>query len=71
MGRKRKSKFPPELIKMPIQSYDIQGMGDIKSMIRDLVGDTIQGMLDGELINELGYEKNDADNKDTDNSRNG
>lgn len=71
MGRKRESKFPPELIKMLIQSYDIQGMGDIKSMIRDLVGDTIQGMLDGELTNELGYEKNDADNKDTDNSRNG
>lgn len=28
-------------------------------------------MLEGELTNELGYEKNDADNKDTDNSRNG
>ena len=71
MGRKRESKFPPELIKMLIQSYDIQGMGDIKSMIRDLVGDTLQGMLEGELTNELGYEKNDAENKETDNSRNG
>jgi len=71
MGRKRESKLPPEVIKMLIQSYDIQGMSDIKAMIRDLVGDTLQGMLEGELTNELGYEKNDADNKETDNSRNG
>lgn len=56
MGRKRESKLTPDLIKTLIQAYDIKGMDDIKSMIRDLVGDTLQGMLEGELTEELGYE---------------
>jgi len=40
-------------------------------MLKDLLGDTLQGMLEGELEDELGYSKYDYSNKDTDNSRNG
>lgn len=40
-------------------------------MIRDLVGDTLQSMLNSELDEHLGYEKYDTSNKETDNFRNG
>lgn len=64
-------KLSPELVKQLISDYDIKGMDDIKDMILDLVGDTLQGMLSAELDDHLGYEKYDTENKDTDNSRNG
>lgn len=67
----RKRKVPSELIKDLISIYDIKDASDIKSMIRDLVGDTLQGMLDSEMDEHLGYEKYDTANKETDNSRNG
>ncbi len=40
-------------------------------MLRDLLGDTLQGMLEAELDTELGYSKYDYSAKETDNSRNG
>lgn len=40
-------------------------------MLKDLMESTIEKMLKGELDNELGYEKYDTQNKETDNSRNG
>jgi len=40
-------------------------------MLKDLLGDTLQGMLEGEMEDELGYSKYDYSNKNTDNSRNG
>jgi putative transposase len=68
---RRVSKFPPGLIKELLGSYEIKDAGDIKSMIQDLVGETLQGMLDSELDDHLGYEKHDVSSKQTDNSRNG
>lgn len=67
----RKRKVPTELIKELLAAYEIKDTGDIKSMIRDLVGDTLQGMLDSEMDDHLGYEKYDTANKETSNSRNG
>ncbi len=40
-------------------------------MLKDLLGDTLQGLLEAEMDDELGYLKYDYANKDTDNSRNG
>ena len=40
-------------------------------MLKDLLGDTLQGMLEAEMDEKLGYSKYDYKNKDTDNSRNG
>lgn len=44
---------------------------DVQDMLKDLLGDTLQGLLESEMENELGYSKYDYANKDTDNSRNG
>ena len=40
-------------------------------MLKDLLGDTLQGMLEAEMDEKLGYTKYDYRNKDTDDSRNG
>ena len=40
-------------------------------MLRDLLGDTIQQMLEAEMDDHLGYSKYDCKNKQTDDSRNG
>lgn len=40
-------------------------------MVKDLLGDTLQGMLEAKMDQKLGYSKYDYQNKDTDDSRNG
>ena len=40
-------------------------------MLKDLMGSTIQRIFNSELDEELGYEKHDDQNKETDNFRNG
>lgn len=38
-------------------------------MLKDLLGETIQTMLEGEIEEELGYSKYNYDEKNTQNSR--
>jgi len=66
-----KKKLPNELLDQLIKEYNIKDTDDIKNMLKDLMGSTIQRMLNSELDDELGYEKYDVQNKETDNSRNG
>ena len=66
-----KKKLPNELLDQLIKEYNIKDTDDIKNMLKDLMGSTIQRMLNSELDDELGYEKYDVKNKETDNSRNG
>lgn len=40
-------------------------------MLKDLLGDTLQGMLEAEMDEHLGYSKYDYQNKETTDSRNG
>ena len=44
---------------------------DVNSVMRDMMSVLLEGFLDEELDQELGYSKYDYRNKDTDNSRNG
>ena len=44
---------------------------DVNSIMRDMMSVLVEGVLDEELNQELGYSKYDYRNKDTDNSRNG
>lgn len=44
---------------------------DIQDMLKDLLGDTLQGMLEAEMDEHLGYSKYDYKNKETDDSRDG
>ncbi|MHB8962813.1 MAG: IS256 family transposase [Saccharofermentanales bacterium] len=71
MATKRERKLPPEFIKKFIEVYDIKNTDDIKTAMADMLGSTLQGMLESELEDDLGYGKYDYANKKTENSRNG
>ena len=60
-----------ELVKELIKEFYLKDAYDISSMFRELMGDTIQEMLNSELDEELGYAKYDQSEKKTENSRNG
>ena len=49
----------------------IKGGNDVNSIMRDMMSVLLEGVLDEELNEELGYSKYDYRNKETDNSRNG
>lgn len=70
----RHRKLSPErkaFIQGLLEHYQPEDAQDVQAMIRDLLGDTLQGMLEAEMDDHLGYSKYDYKNKDTDDSRNG
>lgn len=70
----RQRKLSPErkaFISSLLEHYQPSDAGDVQEMLKDLLGDTLQGMLEGEMDQKLGYSKYDYQNKDTDDSRNG
>ena len=70
----RQRKLSPErkaFIDSLLDHYQPQDAQDVQEMLKDLLGDTLQGMLEAEMDQTLGYSKYDYKNKDTDNSRNG
>ena len=70
----RRRKMDPErkaFINSLLEHYQPKDAQDIQDMLKDLLGETLQGMLEAEMDDHLGYSKYDYKNKDTDNSRNG
>lgn len=62
-----------EMMKDYLKKNDVQVKNgiDVNSVMRDMMSVLLEGVLDEELNEELGYSKYDYRNKDTDNSRNG
>lgn len=72
MARQRKlSEERKNLINQLLATYKPEDADGVQSMLKDLLGDTLQGMLESELEEDLGYSKYDYKNKETDNRRNG
>ena len=72
MARQRKlSPERKEFIQGLLAHYNPKDAHDVQDMLKDLLGDTLQGMLEAEMDETLGYSKYDYKNKDTDDSRNG
>src|SRR5574344_164934 len=70
----RQRKLSPErkaFISSLLEHYQPRDASEVQEMLKDLLGDTLQGMLEGEMDQKLGYSKYDYQNKDTDDSRNG
>lgn len=70
----RQRKLTPErkaLIQSLLSHYKPEDAQDVQAMLRDLLGDTIQQMLEAEMDDHLGYSKYDYKNKQTDDSCNG
>lgn len=62
-----------KIMKEYLKNNDVQVKNgtDVNSVMRDMMSVLLEGVLDEELDEELGYSKYDYRNKDTDNSRNG
>lgn len=70
----RQRKMTPErraFINSLLEHYKPRDAQDVQEMLKDLLGDTLQGMLEAEMDEKLGYSKYDYRNKETDDSRNG
>lgn len=75
---RRKSDLPQKAaMREMMQGYlkendiSIKSGNDVNSIMRDMMSVLLEGVLDEELNEELGYSKYDYRNKETDNSRNG
>lgn len=72
MARQRKlTPERKEFINGLLEHYQPKDAQDVQDMLKDLLGDTLQGMLEAEMDAKLGYSKYDYKEKDTDDSRNG
>ena len=69
MAKKEMSESRRKLIQSLINDDSIVTAGDLEDSLKDLFKDTLQEMLNAELTNHLGYEKNEY--TDNTNSRNG
>ena len=70
----RQRKLSPErkaFINSLLEHYQPSDAKDVQEMLKDLLGDTLQGMLEAEMDDHLGYSKYDYQNKETTDSRNG
>ena len=70
----KQRKLSPErkaFINSLIEHYNPKDAQDVQDMLKDLLGDTLQGMLEAEMDDQLGYSKYDYQHKETDDSRNG
>ena len=65
------STLSKELIRQIIADGSLSNPKDIGDYLKGMFKDVIQEMLEQELAIELGYEKGDIQNKNTDNRRNG
>jgi len=54
-----------------IKENNLTTATDVQNTLKDLFKDTLQEMLEAEMDSDLGYAKNDSENKNTDNRRNG
>lgn len=68
---KRQPMFPREIMREFIKQNNIVTADDAQNAVKELFASTLQEMLEAELDHSLGYEKNDAKNKGTENRRNG
>ena len=59
------------LISELLSAANVQSMDDIQNLFKETIAEFMEGSLESELNEELGYEPYDIKNKITDNSRNG
>ena len=69
--KKELSKEKKDIIANLIETYDLKTTGDIQNALKDLLGGTIQEMLETELDEHMGYAKSEQTKELKTNYRNG
>ena len=57
MTRRKRDTKKQELIKQLVSEYGVESIADIYNALKDLLGGTIEELLQAEINNHLGYEK--------------
>lgn len=70
-GETEEQRARRELISELLSAANVQNMDDIWELFKETIAEFMQGSLEAELDEELGYEPYDVKNKNTENSRNG
>lgn len=58
----KKNNISPERKELPkrlVKEFDLKTVGDAQNLLKDLFGPILQGMLEGELDDQLGYDKHE------------
>lgn len=71
MKREKQSERHIGLVRELINLYDVKSVSDIQAALKDLLGKTLQNMLEAELDIHLGYDKGESRPESRDNYRNG
>ena len=71
MARRKMDPEKRSFIKGLLEHYQPKNAQDVQNMLKDLLGETLQDMLESEMDEHLGYSKYDYRNKETEDSRNG
>lgn len=76
MARRKRNESPErqalrEMMAGYLKDNPVKDGKDVNSIMREMMSVILEGALDGELDDELGYSKYDYKNKDINNSRNG
>lgn len=71
MARRKMDPEKRSFIKGLLEHYQPKDAQDVQNMLKDLLGETLQDMLESEMDEYLGYSKYDYRNKETEDSRNG
>lgn len=70
-GQRKLSPEKKKFINSLLEHYKPNDVRDVQEMLKDLPGDTLQGMLEAEMDEHSGCSKYDYQNKETTDSRNG
>lgn len=65
------SAIPKEVVQEIIKGNNFQNPGEVLAFLKDAFKDVLQEMLEAEMDVKLGYSRDEASKKNTDNSRNG
>jgi transposase-like protein len=76
MAKRRRDESPErqalrEMVSGYLKENPVKNGTDVNALMREMMSVILEGSLDGEMDEELGYSKYDYRNKETDNSRNG
>jgi putative transposase len=76
MAKRRRGESPErqalrEIVNGYLKQNPVKNGSDVNALMREMMSVILEGSLDGEMDEELGYSKYDFRNKETDNSRNG
>lgn len=71
MPRKKRDPKKTALAQAILNEYQPESVEDMQDALKDIFGPMFEAMLQGEMQDHLGYEKNDRQEKDGANRRNG